>query len=345
MAYHGRRVGKFRLIPTSSGSTLGRWVAVGCLLAGGCKGPDRAGSAKPAKRSEPKEEATSGTAAPSSAAARFERLYFPPEGELFQKKLPPRDGEWLAHFKEPGQDFSRYQSTSPNRPTPERTRIVLQPLGSFSARDHALMKTLSEHLALFFELPVDVENPLPLPVNARRLRDEDGKRWVQHHTKVLLEDVLRPRVPKDAIVYVGVLLEDLYPAESWNYVFGQATLDERVGVHSLARFFPEFWGQPDTPDARRKGLLRSVSVLAHETGHAFGIEHCIAYECVMNGSNSLNELDRQFHELCPICLRKLSWNIGFEPVARYQKLRNFYRREGLADLAGWMDRRLEQIGP
>jgi archaemetzincin len=90
-------------------------------------------------------------------------------------------------------------------------------------------------------------------------------------------------------------------------------------------------------------LERSLAVLAHETAHAFGLEHCTAYQCVMNGSNSLEELDQQFGELCPICLRKLAWNIGFDPVERYVALRDFYRKQGLSSLGGWMDRRLSQV--
>jgi len=268
---------------------------------------------------------------------------FYPTGDLFEKKRPARSGDWLARFPEKGQSFLRYQSSSPVRPTQERTRIVLQPLGKFDAQGLKLMATLREYLAIFFALPVDVGEPLALPKKGQRVRDEGGKRWVQHYTHVLLDEVLRPRVPRDAIVLVGVTLEDLYPDPKWNYVFGEASLDERVGVHSLARFFPDFWGEPDTPAARKKGLLRSVSVLAHETGHAFGMLHCTEYECLMNGSNSLDELDRQFSELCPVCLRKLAWNIGFDPVKRYEKLGAFYRREGLDAMARWTDRRLAAI--
>ena len=45
--------------------------------------------------------------------------------------------------------------------------------------------------------------------------------------------------------------------------------------------------------------------MTHEIGHLFGIYHCIHFECIMNGSNHLDEADgRPFH-LCPICLHKL----------------------------------------
>ena len=101
--------------------------------------------------------------------------------------------------------------------------------------------------------------------------------------------MLAPRLPNDAIAYLGITMGDLYPEASWNFVFGEATLDERVGVYSLVRYFPGFTGEKDTPAARTLGLLRSFKVLSHETGHMFGLHHCARFECLMNGTNSLEE--------------------------------------------------------
>jgi archaemetzincin len=58
-------------------------------------------------------------------------------------------------------------------------------------------------------------------------------------------------------------------------------------------------------------------VLEHETGHMVGLAHCIYFNCLMNGSNHLAESDRRPLHLCPVCLRKLQWSIGFDVVARY----------------------------
>ena len=50
---------------------------------------------------------------------------------------------------------------------------------------------------------------------------------------------------------------------------------------------------------------RCTKVLTHETGHLFGIRHCIHYECLMCGCNHREEFDRHPIHLCPVCLRKL----------------------------------------
>jgi hypothetical protein len=44
--------------------------------------------------------------------------------------------------------------------------------------------------------------------------------------------------------------------------------------------------------------------------------------------------------LCPVDLRKLEWNCGFDRVERYRKLLDFYRKVGLKDDAAWVEKRL-----
>lgn len=46
-----------------------------------------------------------------------------------------------------------------------------------------------------------------------------------------LGDLLRflmKKKPKDAFCIVGITMIDLYPKESWNFVFGQASLTEGI---------------------------------------------------------------------------------------------------------------------
>ncbi len=52
----------------------------------------------------------------------------------------------------------------------------------------------------------------------------------------------------------------------------------------------------------------------------FGIRHCIAYECGMNGSNHEGERDRQPLEFCPECQAKLWWTTKIDPVKRAPRI-------------------------
>lgn len=42
----------------------------------------------------------------------------------------------------------------------------------------------------------------------------------------------------------------------------------------------------------------------------------------MNGSNSLPESDSKPLHLCPVCLRKLCWNLRVDPVRRFVEHRD-----------------------
>ena len=141
----------------------------------------------------------------------------------------------------------------------------------------------------------------------------------------MLDKVLKPRLPKDAVAMIAFTAADLWPGEGWNYVFGQASLGDRVGVWSINRY-----GDPDAGDeAFRRCLLRTLKTASHETGHMFSMPHCTLYECNMCGSNHLPEADRHPLELCPHCLAKLCYATGADPAKRFQQLIEFYKAHGL----------------
>jgi len=97
---------------------------------------------------------------------------------------------------------------------------------------------------------------------------------------------------------------------------------------------------------RHLGLLqkRAVKLLVHELGHLLGIDHCIHFECCMNGSGHLEEDFRQPMHLCPIELRKLLHFIGpaFDIRKRYELLFSLYSNmPECEEEARWVKRRLE----
>jgi archaemetzincin len=206
------------------------------------------------------------------------------------------------------------------------------------------LDTLREFLGLYYGLPVRTEAWTAMTNVRGRERDLGGRTVRQYLTDDILFNVLLPRVKLGTFALLGVTMEDLYPEDSWNYVFGQASLAHRVGVYSLVRFYPEFRGEERTQEADRLGLIRSLKLVVHETGHLFGVHHCQTYACVMNGTNSLGETDSRPMHLCPECLRKFRWNIGFDPVQRYEALRAFYEKHGLAAEAEWVRKRLREVG-
>jgi archaemetzincin len=114
-------------------------------------------------------------------------------------------------------------------------------------------------------------------------------------------------------------------------------------VFSFCRYDPAFYGKARTEGYRKLLLRRSVKVLAHETGHMFGLKHCVHYSCIANGSNHLQEADRRPLHLCPVCLRKLHHAVGFDVEERYRKLAELYRELGFEKEAAWVTARLAWV--
>lgn len=249
--------------------------------------------------------------------------------------------DWLANQHEAGQTFDEFVASEPNRPEGSRSVVYFQPIGEFG-EDAPSRPKLSQFTSAFFGLRVEWLDPLPtegLGVT-ERLNELEGER--QLLTGDLLK-TLKKRLPDDAYCELGVTMVDLYPREGWNYVFGAASLKDRVGVYSFARYDPAFYGNDRSEGWRELVLLRSCKVLAHETGHMFGLAHCVHFDCLMNGSNHLAETDSHPLFLCPVCLRKLHSSVGFDPRARYQALEAFCRENGLSAEAQWLQRRLAEL--
>jgi archaemetzincin len=247
------------------------------------------------------------------------------------KRLPgPHD--WLANHLEGGQTFAAYRSAGPVGPDASRRTIYLALIGEFSAEQRRVLELTRDYMERFFGMPTKVAKTIPvpdLPGRAWRTHPEWGTR--QLLTGYVLGEVLEATRPEDALAYLAFTAADLTPGEGWNFVFGQANLRERVGAWSMSRF-----GDPARGAAEfRLCLSRTMDVASHETGHIFTIQHCTAFECNMNGSNSLEESDRAPLHACPVCTRKLCWDLKLDPVARFERLVPFYRANGFGDEADW----------
>lgn len=265
----------------------------------------------------------------------------------FQKLLPlhvrlatPRPGDWLAEHHEPGQTFGQYVRSRPIRAEARRRAIYLQPLGDFNPTQRKILDATTEFLDAYFALPVIVREDLPLdiiPKHARRRHPTWGMDQIL--APYVLDSVLRPRMPRDAVAFLGLTASDLWPGEGWNFVFGLASLDARVGVWSLYRN-----GDPDESDeAFRLCLRRTVQMATHETGHIFSMRHCTLFECNMCGSNHREESDRRPLALCPHCLAKLCYATGADPTKRFEKLLILCAKHGLKNEEAFYRRSLEAL--
>lgn len=241
----------------------------------------------------------------------FERLI-----PLHEVKLPPGPYDWMAQHPEPDQGFYDYIKNNPVRPDGQRKYIYIVLLGEFDAARHDLIQDTARYIEAYFQLPVKWLEPLGLeviPDSARRLHPQTRDKQIL--TSYVIEEVLLPRLPDDAVALTAFTSSDLWPGMGWNFVFGQASIDDRVGVWSIYRN-----GNPNLKSERQICLLRTVKTGTHELGHMFSMHHCPYYECNMNGANHRKESDRRPLWLCPVCLSKITWNLQVDPAKRYKDL-------------------------
>lgn len=259
---------------------------------------------------------------------------------LHRKLDGPEPGEWLYEHEEKGQTFAQYVSSEPVIPDDSRSIIYIQPLGEFSETQERILELTRQFLSIYFSLPVKTLPGLGLkdvPEHAVRVNPDWGMK--QLLSKYLLDDVLLPGLPQDAVSLIGITATDLWPGEGWNFVFGQAYLRKRTGVWSIYRF-----GDPDLRELDfRLCLRRTIATGSHELGHMLGMSHCTAYECNMGGSNSMEESDEGPLALCPECLAKLCWATGSDPVERFRKLEAFAREYGFVAEADFYKASLEAL--
>ena len=261
---------------------------------------------------------------------------------LAQPLARPQPGDWLAEHTEAGQTFQQYLAAKPVRRSRELTTIYLCLLGDFTPEQREVLKIAQEYLQLVYQSPVKVHREMALadvPARVRRKHPSWGMEQIQ--TGYVLNDVLRPHRPNDALAYICFTSSDLYPDEKWNFVFGQASLRDRTGVWSVYRF-----GDPaESEEAFRQCLRRTLRTASHEMGHILTIKHCTAFQCNINGSNSLPESDGQPLHFCPVCLRKVLWNLQAEPDVYLSDLEKFSGQHGLQDEAEWYAAARERISP
>lgn len=256
---------------------------------------------------------------------------------FFKPMGKPEQFDWLQANKEPGQTFDEYIDSNPTIPTSERKIVYVQPLGKFTAEQTKIIRTTSEYIEAFFGLPVKSlpQKSIPGKLIEPDQRIIDYPEHRQIRSGYILEAILQPALPKDAAALIAFTNEDLYPDASMYFVFGQASLENRVGVWSLFRLKDK--------TGYDAFLARTMKIAVHETGHMFSMRHCTKYQCVMSGSNHLGETDRRPIDACPECMAKICWMMKEKPEQRYKRLIDFARKNALKKDANEFARKLTAV--
>ena len=269
----------------------------------------------------------------------------------FEPLPPARAGEWRSVVTEPAQSVAGFRASRPNVRAAPRDKLVVLPRGRFPVEVFVgaefvgivrspPLRSVVAMLAACFATQVEVLATAALPEVGEAWREIKGHR--QYDARALLA-ALAPRLPADAYGLLSLVNVDLFAAPEQQYSFGWSTLQERLAVVSFARFDPSFYGGVAPDDLAGALLRRGLRVAVHECGHLFGLAHCQAFRCVMNGVAHLDELDAIPLHLCPVCLRKLHVVTGLDPRRRDGALLAVYEALGLAEEAAWQRARRRRL--
>ena len=124
---------------------------------------------------------------------------------------------------------------------------------------------------------------------------------------------------------IGITECDLF-IPMLTFVFGQAQLNGRVALVSIARLRQEFYGAPSDPGLVGMRLMKEIG---HELGHSFGLIHCPDRGCLMSLATSIQEVDRKNSNFCGSCCNtdfSLSCGDGLQAVPPAQPALKIFAR-------------------
>ncbi len=104
-------------------------------------------------------------------------------------------------------------------------------------------------------------------------------------------------MPRDAARVLAVVDVDLF-IPMLTFVFGQAQLQGKAALMSLARLRQDYYTLPANSALFYKRVEKEAM---HEIGHTFGLIHCTEKNCVMALSNSIQQVDGKLAEYCRSC--------------------------------------------
>lgn len=111
---------------------------------------------------------------------------------------------------------------------------------------------------------------------------------------------------------------------------------------------PSLSSRPSVAALSSLWLNRVCRTGSHELAHCLGIDHCVYYACIMQGSSSIREDARQPPYLCPIDMAKLVRATGTDESERYRALLGVCEKRceshGFAAFGAWITARLAMAG-
>ncbi len=118
----------------------------------------------------------------------------------------------------------------------------------------------------------------------------------QYHSTFLLAQIIK-HLPENGDKIIGITQVDIF-IPILTFLFGEAQLNGNGALVSTYRLANEFYGLPRD---REKLYQRTLKEILHELGHTMGLIHCPDFECVMNSSTYVENIDLKKTRYCRVC--------------------------------------------
>ena len=170
------------------------------------------------------------------------------------KKLPePKPGDWRFEHQEKKQSVSDFKTQFHQIHQPGLKTIYVQPIGEFDSLEMNHIEETSEYIKVFFGINTSLLETIDdsiIPKSARRIRYDHE----QLQSRYILHEILKPNLPDDGVALFSITKKDLYPIKGWNFIFGQASPTQQVGIAFIHRLNPE-----NNQNHLRRRLIRTAT--------------------------------------------------------------------------------------
>lgn len=275
----------------------------------------------------------------------------------------PKEHTWRAYGQKIGEEnqtFEEYVELKKETNWPDQRSLEIKHIGTFSDLDLKIVKMTSDYLAIFHQLPVNIQADVMTMQqlkekynqiieakiealreagdqekadNVKMFHEEGILPWIQKDfprddgryagdlALDLMKRVYKDQVPDQSEQIIAFTSEDLFTMYLSNFVFGCASLTAGMGIWSNARF-----GDPDKSlTAFESCLKRMMKISAHEFGHMRGLPHCTDYECNMGGYMNLQELDDRPLLYCAQDTAKIAYLTHTDLLKLHQEVLGFFQ--------------------
>ncbi|MEM0067740.1 MAG: archaemetzincin family Zn-dependent metalloprotease [Saccharolobus sp.] len=169
-------------------------------------------------------------------------------------------------------------------------KVLLVLLSNF---DRSIIEELVSHISSY-NLEVDLVSEYKyLPISAF-----DWDR-LQYNAEKVIKYLRRIyNFNYDSIIFVAEA--DGY-VDGYNFIFGLTI--ENTAIVFTSRLREEFYNRLPNLSLYAQRIVKEVT---HELGHSIGLGHCNNEKCVMNFSNSIEDVDRKDKHFCKKCEYKIN---------------------------------------